>query len=403
MLKKALPALIESGLFLTAALMPLYLIKFKIWWVPFTLLELIIYATFALWLIDRGKGINRLRDVLKSPKIKLWALPILLLAIAALMAALLSADIQISAGIIKGWFIAPLLLSVVLVDVVKSRVQIKNIISAALLSALMVSLISFIYYINGFLTFDGRLSAFYLSPNHLGIYLATIFILSLYLYFLLDKKRHHIALLCIQAWMLYIIYLTLSYGTWLALALALLVLFFINIKKQLLSRKLIVAALLLFVLASFWQLPSDKFQDFLHSSRSSFYSRMTVWQSAQLMIRDYPLQGIGPGMFQKYYLDYQKYFEPYLEWAMTQPHNIFLAFWLQTGILGLIAFGWLLVVFFRQLAKSFSSLAIILMIAMIYTILHGLIDTPYWKNDLAVIFWIIIALAIVETRKAIRE
>ena len=27
--------------------------------------------------------------------------------------------------------------------------------------------------------------------------------------------------------------------------------------------------------------------------------------------------------------EYQKHFPPYLEWAVPQPHNLYLAFWLQ--------------------------------------------------------------------------
>ena len=28
---------------------------------------------------------------------------------------------------------------------------------------------------------------------------------------------------------------------------------------------------------------------------------------------------------------------------------------------------------------------------LIYTIIHGLIDTPYFKNDLAIVFWLALA------------
>ena len=32
---------------------------------------------------------------------------------------------------------------------------------------------------------------------------------------------------------------------------------------------------------------------------------------------------------------------------------------------------------------------------MIYILAHGLVDTTYWKNDLSVVFWIIIGLMVV--------
>jgi putative inorganic carbon (HCO3(-)) transporter len=113
------------------------------------------------------------------------------------------------------------------------------------------------------------------------------------------------------------------------------------------------------------------------------------------MIKSNPFFGIGPGNFQNKYLEYQKYFPPYLEWAVPQPHNLFLAFWLEAGVIGLIGFIWLLVLFFRDNKKAIENnrlygtlyLAIIL-----YFLFHGLIDTTYWRNDMAILFWMVVAI-----------
>jgi len=128
-----------------------------------------------------------------------------------------------------------------------------------------------------------------------------------------------------------------------------------------------------------------------------------VWSAAGKILADNWLLGIGPGMFQQYYLEYQKYFPvPYLEWAVPQPHNLFLAFWLQAGILGLIGFIWLIINFFRRLFNFFinqkSPLALSLMAIMVYILAHGLLDTTYWKNDLSLIFWTIIASGYIADR-----
>ena len=160
--------------------------------------------------------------------------------------------------------------------------------------------------------------------------------------------------------------------------------------------------------------------------RSSLASRFTIWKSAGLMIENNPLFGIGPGNFQEKYLEYQKYFPPYLEWSVPQPHNIFLAFWLESGLVGLIGFVILLFYFFRDNKKVYpftkikednntsisvikkqiseklddkeyfgdgaiQDLRILLLGIMIYLLVHGLVDTTYWRNDLAVVFWTIVA------------
>jgi len=82
---------------------------------------------------------------------------------------------------------------------------------------------------------------------------------------------------------------------------------------------------------------------------------------------------------------------------LLYPHNIFLNFWLEIGLLGLMAFIWTIVSFFRKgfntLWTNHNSLIQIgIMSAMTCLIIHGLIDVPYFKNDLAVLFWILVAL-----------
>ena len=78
------------------------------------------------------------------------------------------------------------------------------------------------------------------------------------------------------------------------------------------------------------------------------------------MIEKNPLFGIGPGNFQNKYLEYQKYFPPYLEWSAPQPHNIFLAFWLESGLLGLAGFVIIAFCIFSAIIKKRSKMIAIL-------------------------------------------
>jgi len=43
--------------------------------------------------------------------------------------------------------------------------------------------------------------------------------------------------------------------------------------------------------------------------------------------------------------------------------------------------------------KSNKFIVIGLMCSMIVIIIHGLVDAPYFKNDLAMMFWLLVALA----------
>lgn len=378
---------IRLGVYLIIFLLPLYLVHFRIFWAPFTVLELIIYLVFGFWLFLKVKNSG-----LKFLSFKCFGYecPIFLIFLGATLSTLFSVCLNISAGIWKGWFLAPLFFLVVVIDVIKSKKQIKNLLVALTLSGVMVAVISFFYWLNNDLTYDGRLRAFYLSANHLAMYLSPILILSLFLFFSVNKKVFRFLLILAYTLLTFVIYLTFSYGAWLGLLIALVFVLVVS-KKQ---KVVFWSALLVVCLMFFAQLPSNKFQAIIDFSYPSLNSRLIIWQSAWEIIKDHPLIGIGPGLFQKYYLNYQSRFDPYLEWAVPQPHNLFLAFWLQTGLIGLTGFGWLLIAFFaKNLKKNRSIFNLLLMAGMVYILTHGLIDTPYWKNDLSIIFWLIIGLS----------
>ncbi|MAF20589.1 MAG: hypothetical protein CMI55_02820 [Parcubacteria group bacterium] len=379
---------INFGVYLIVFILPLYLIRFKIAWVPFNILEGLIIILFVLWLVT-GRAYSS----------KYIFYPIFLIFLGVTIATLFSEDISISAGIFKSWFISPLLFFIVLINVVKNKKQIKNILLALFCSGLGVCLIALFYWLTNKLTYDGRLQAFYLSPNYLAMYLSPILILSLYLYFVFDKKIIKLLLFIAHCLLFIILYLTFSYGAWLGVLAALIfILFaFYKFKPVVLNKKIVIVFVLLILVGLISQIPSQKFQGLLDLSYPSLESRLVIWQSAWEITKDHSLIGIGPGMFQKYYLAYQVQLGPYLEWATPQPHSLFLAFWLQAGLLGLVGLIWLLIIFFKglfykKLDKEVLIINIFLGATMVYILAHGLVDTTYWKNDLALIFWLIIAL-----------
>ena len=373
-----LKRIIQFGIYLITFSLPFYLVRFKIGWIPTNLLELLIIGLFVIWLVQKYK--------LSTSDVNNFSFyPIFLIFFGVTISTLFSSNLEISAGIWKGWFIAPLFFFLILINEIKNKEQIRNILISLFLSGIGVSLIALSYWFDNNLTYDGRLRAFYLSSNYLAMYLSPILILSFYLYFFVQKKALKFLLILGYLLLSFVIYLTYSYGAWLGLLGAL---FFLIFRQK--RFKITSIFLLIFILFFIIQIPGQKFQSLLDFSYPSLKSRLIIWQSAWEIIKDHPLNGIGPGMFQKYYLDYQA--KPYLEWAVPQPHNLFLAFWLQAGLIGLIGFIWLLINFFRKIEPK-QVLGSILIGAMIYILIHGLIDTTYWKNDLAVVFWLIIVLS----------
>ncbi len=69
--------------------------------------------------------------------------------------------------------------------------------------------------------------------------------------------------------------------------------------------------------------------------------RVSVWQSALEMISDHPLHGVGlDGFLELYRTSYIRP-EAWREPLLSHPHNILLESWLSLGILGPVAYTWL--------------------------------------------------------------
>ncbi len=402
---------------LSLFLIPLYLIKFYLFGLPFNIPEVLIMAAFLFWLLDNK---NFSWGVFYKENKKIIA-GIFIMFLGIVISALINPNQPAEWGIIKSWFIIPLILSFIVLNEVKNKKDAENIFRAVYFSAVTVSFIGLIYFLQGNLTYDFRLKAFYLSPNHLAMFLSpAVFIGN---YFIISRTKINawhsikecaeIIFLCLsQVAVLLALYLTYSYGAWLALILSLFMVGLITGKNKTGKKMKIAFALaIIFLAISFTQLNNPKFMqsfEWQAASRSSLASRIMIWQSAEKILKDNFLWGIGPGNFQSEYLEYQKYFSPYLEWAVPQPHNLYLAFWLQGGILGLVGFLYLIFHWLKRVIKiivnkalpknNFKEIALALLGIMLYILIHGITDTPYWKNDLAIIFWTVFSLGVVSIK-----
>lgn len=395
---------IEFGIWLIVFFLPIYLLRTEIFDIPSTALELSIYILFAVYFFRNYRIVNW-REIISE---KMLLIGIILLMAGVVTSTLLSVDVKTSAGILKGWFFDPLLYFIVLAATVKNLSQTENILKILSLSGFAVATVSLFYwlgYLSGGVSYDSRLHAFYTSPNYLAMYLSVPFMIAIWL-LLKDKfsiKKEKYFWLISALVITLPIYLTYSYAAWLAIFASVFMLIYLVMPAE--NRKaLFISVFLILAVLFVSQSGTEKLENLKNLSyRSSANSRIMIWRSALAIGRDNPIFGIGPGNFQQIYLEYQKKFtEPYLEWAVPEPHNIFLAFWLETGILGLTGFVMIIIWYFRsgivilkeRRSNGAREVAIILLAVMVYILIHGLIDTTYWKNDLAVIFWLIIGLMV---------
>lgn len=388
---------IKNGIYAVIFFLPAYLMRFALFGIPTTVLEIMIYILFFLWFGKNRRQADIIGDIRRFyQNDKILAGGIILLFLGVFLSTLFSADLRASLGVLKGWFFDPFLFFIVLINETRTREQIINTLWIFILSAFTVAITSLAYAFFGHLTFDGRLAAFYESPNYLAMYLAPAFLFALYFFAKqkdCNKKIQAVILLFLAA----ALFLTKSYGAILGVGAALFCIVakkYIGGDREFFSRNkktVLVLAVVVFALLSF--LSFQKYEQIVNSNeRSSFHSRLMIWNSSLEMLEDSPIVGIGPGTFQKVYLDYQSRFSiPYLEWAVAEPHNTFLAFYLQSGLVGLAGFSLIFYWFYKR-ARTDD----ILFIFLVYFMVHGLVDTLYWKNDLSVIFWLIIGVSFIQ-------
>lgn len=185
--------------------------------------------------------------------------------------------------------------------------------------------------------------------------------------------------------------LTFSTGGWLGAAAGALVVVAALGRRQLALRMGSAAAVAL-VLVSGLAI-AGIMPERLNPLRQTGGFRLELWQSSLEMVRDHPWLGIGLDnfayLYQQVYLREGAAAEPNL----SHPHNWVLHFWLQLGLLGLIAFGWLIVQFWRQTRAALDRpetrwLAAGAAGAMVDLLVHGFFDNSYFLVDLAFLFWL---------------
>ena len=387
------------GLYIILATIPAFLLRTQIFFIPTTWLELAIYAVVLISIIKHIQN-NTLEAHFYYilHKAKPYIIPITILILSVLVSVLISKNQTSALGILKAWFFNPLLFGIIFLDACQTENNRTAFIFFLSVSAWPIIIYGLIEYILGInMIIPGRLDSFFNSPNYTAMYLAPMMIL---IAGWIIKKKRGIAVVYFSVWLVFsltVVFLTKSFGGWFGLLGGILFLAFflskITLKKTaIFGFCLIIAALLMFW---FHQKSSTHYNPFWQAN--SLKTRREVWSNSLKMLGQNPILGIGLADFETDYYNFimrQPKSERPIENKVPQPHNIFLSFWLETGLIGLAAFLWIILIFFQQAFKSPNALPI--SAAMTALLLHGLVDTPYFKNDLSLLFWFLLTISINE-------
>ena len=377
---------------ITIAGLPLYVVRWKYGPISTTLLELLVLATIALYVLGRRReGAFRLN---RTP----YDIPIVLLLVAGAIAVVVPPDRWHALGLYRAYFLEPIAIFYVAIDLLRMPGQVRRLlvglgIGSSIFAALNV-VAFFVSFVQGTFVLGSPPTALYTSSPEVAMYLEPPFALAAGFLMFVDQRRDRWMSLAWMAFLAPALALTLSRGAYFAIAVLALVAIATSRKRLWLAAGTAVVVIVLLQVP----LVSKRFagQFNLFDSQTTVRGRLSIFTDTLSMLRDHPIFGNGLGGY--HYLFRGTILEIY-------PHDVWLTFWVEVGLLGLVAFA---IIFFGLLYRGWRAYAhaggfyraLLWGVSGSFVLwgAHGLVDSPYWKNDMSIEFWILAALELVAIR-----
>lgn len=372
----------RRAFFLFLGLLPTYLIRFNFGGFPTTALELLFVILLIAWLMRREKRLVDIRG---------WGILMILWLAAATAAVFVSPNTRAAFGVWKAYFVEPAIFFILANDVLRSAENRARAVAALAWTALVIGVLAVFQRFTNFavpypwnVTGEFRATAFYGFPNAIGLFLAPLVPLFAWQagHDLLgsDRNRRRGLLTAVAAVAsLVAIVLAQSEGAVVG-AVAGLVLLGLTIKK---IRKPFVAGLATLVVvialistARNYAVEKLTFQDW------SGRVRTEMWGEAWNMLKEHAVLGAGLSGYPTVFDAYHK--ARHIE-IFQYPHQIVLNFWSELGLFGVVLLLWTLWLVVRS--RQWPLVA-----AFVALVVHGLVDVPYFKNDLSFLWWLLLAM-----------
>jgi len=264
-----------------------------------------------------------------------------------------------------------------------------------------------IFHPGGYQSYESLVVGTFGSANSMGGFLAASFPFLIYLFYTQKKKICKYVIGFCGLIILGALVLTLSRGAWLALLGGLFFLAYPVLHRFFKKRfqdkyikvgiVIIISLVILMSLIGIYNLNAD-----------SALGRIFIWKVSGLMIKDYPILGVGYGNYGFQYLNYQaKFFDNpenaiYYEKAcgIKLAHSEFVQITAETGIIGLVIFCLLIILFFIYSRKILLSqindknrISVrIFIAAFIIIILHSAVDSVLHTLPISIMFYFALAV-----------
>ncbi|HXJ47531.1 MAG TPA: O-antigen ligase family protein [Candidatus Acidoferrum sp.] len=378
----------------TAAFLPLYVVRWHYGPLPTSLLETSILITVAgyaatLWTEKRLPAARTPYDI-----------PIVLLLVAGAIGTVVALDHVHAAGSYRAYFLEAIAIFYIGVDILRTREDLRPLLLAAAVMASIYAVgqvVDFVWVTaHHHLQIGDAPSFLNLSPNADAMFLEMPLAFAAAFVLFPSRPRERVVAAVVLALVLLAMILTLSRAGYLAMAILAVVLV-LNAQSRRLRIWMVGALALVAVVVL--EVPFINQRVFTLASSAAL--RTSIYGQALRMLSQRPIFGAGIDGFAQAVAP----FRPGNQTIELYPHDFWLTTWSEIGLLGLVAFA---IIYFGVLWRAARALPAANDIwrpvlwgcvgAMVLWLVHGLFDSPYWKNDLSVEFWLVAALSVVAAR-----
>ena len=379
---------------LTCALMPWYTVRWHYGPLPTTLLETGILVTIAVFGFESWR--LQAWPSWRSP----FSLPALLFVIAGAISVAVAPDRRAALGLYRAYILEPIAFFVVVSFVVRSWTQARLILAGLAVSGLVVCIPNAFVIVQALRhhTLNVAIAppvVIYQTANAIALFVVPLIAVAAALALYSSDQRDRLASVVFLLIAVPATLLSFSRGGYLALLVIGLLLAASHGARAWLLPGIAIGALLVSRIPPIASRIGHEVD--LADPNNSLQERFRLWGATLRMLRDHPIFGTGLSGFGRTIDRYRS--GVYTE-QLIYPHNIVLNFWTETGLLGLAAFGWIFLQAVRVTwrgwragAAEWKPLQLGVLLMLVGVVMHGLVDVPYWKNDLSVEFWVLLGLA----------
>ena len=379
---------------LTCALTPAYVKRFHFGFYPTTVLEIAIVLTVVVFAIESWR--QRTQVEWKSP----FTIPAILFLVAGPVSILVAPQPVKALGLFRAYLVEPIALFVVITTAATNRRRALLVLGGLAIAGAAVAIPNALVVLEAARHHTLNLAGappvvIYTTQNAVALFCIPLIAVAASLALYVRDRRERLisvaVLLVTGAGTL----LSFSRAGYLALAVLALLLGATH------PRRWILVPAVLIVGAAVSRIPPVASRlghevDFADPN-NSLVERYQLWKATLRMLRDHPVFGSGLSGFADTVARYRR--GDVFTDRLIYPHNILLNFWTETGLLGLAAFTWIVVaglslcwLAWRSASPGWRPIELGIFLALVAIIVHGLVDVPYWKNDLSTEFWVLLAV-----------